>query len=93
MIRLLIADDHIVMREGLSALIDEEENIEVVGQAANGEEAIRMYLSVHPDIILMDLNMPGTDGLEAIRTILKTDPAAKILVLTSFSDESKGLDA
>ena len=93
MIRLLIADDHIVMREGLSALIAEEENIEVVAQAANGEEAINMFHSAHPDIILMDLNMPVIDGLEAIRTIMKTDPHAKILVLTSYSDEAKVFSA
>ncbi|MBI9050719.1 MAG: response regulator transcription factor [Anaerolineaceae bacterium] len=89
MIRLLIADDHIVMREGLSALIEEEENIEVVAQAANGEEAIELYNSVHPDIILMDLYMPVMDGLEAIRRIIANDSTAKILVLTSYSDETK----
>ena len=93
MIRLLIADDHIVMREGLSALIDEEENIEVVAQAANGEEAINLYQTINPDIILMDLNMPVVDGLEAIRAIMKADPTAKILVLTSYSNESKVFSA
>ena len=93
MIRILIADDHIVMREGLSALIDEEENIEVVAQAANGKEAINLFQTVHPDIILMDLHMPVVDGLEAIRTIMKTDPTAKILVLTSYSNESKVFSA
>jgi len=89
MIRILIADDHIVMREGLSALIDEEPNIEVIAQAANGQEAVDLFLKTKPDIILMDLAMPKKDGLEAIQEIIAADPAAKILVLTSYSDEGK----
>jgi NarL family two-component system response regulator LiaR len=89
MIRILIADDHIVMRQGLSALIDEEPNIEVVAQAANGQEAVDLFLQTKPDIVLMDLAMPGKDGLEAIQEIIAADPAAKILVLTSYSDEIK----
>ena len=93
MIRVLIADDHIVMREGLSALIDEEANIEVIAQAANGQEAIDLFREIHPDIVLMDLSMPGKDGLEAIQEILAMDPSAKILVLTSFSDETKVFSA
>jgi NarL family two-component system response regulator LiaR len=89
MIRILIADDHIVMRQGLSALIDEEPNIEVIAQAANGQEAVDLFLQTKPDIVLMDLAMPGKDGLEAIQEIIAADPAAKILVLTSYSDEIK----
>jgi DNA-binding NarL/FixJ family response regulator len=89
MIRILIADDHIVMREGLSALIDEEPNLDVIAQAANGQEAIDLYAQTKPDIVLMDLAMPDKDGLEAIKEILAFDPEAKILVLTSYSDETK----
>jgi DNA-binding NarL/FixJ family response regulator len=93
MIRILIADDHIVMREGLSALIEEENNFEVVAQAMNGQEAVDLYNTVHPDIVLMDLSMPGKDGLEAIQEIIAEHPAAKILVLTSYSDETKVFSA
>ena len=93
MIRILIADDHIVMREGLSALIDEENNIEVVAQAADGQEAINLFCEVKPDVVLMDLSMPGKDGLTAIHEILNEDPAAKILVLTSYSDETQVFSA
>lgn len=88
-IRILIVDDHAVVRQGLRALIATEPNMELVGEAADGLEAVRQALALRPDVILMDLVMPNRDGIEAIREIKQNDATARILVLTSFADDEK----
>ncbi|NPV06493.1 MAG: response regulator transcription factor [Anaerolineae bacterium] len=88
-IRILVADDHAVVREGLRGLIATEPGMEVVGEAADGHEAVLKASVLRPDVILMDLVMPKLDGLEAIRQIKAQDPKARILVLTSFADDDK----
>jgi len=88
-IRVLIADDHAVVREGLRALITSEPGMEVVGQAADGAEAVLKARSLHPDVILLDLVMPRKGGLEAIGEIKRENPEARILVLTSFAEDDK----
>lgn len=88
-IRLLIVDDHAVVREGLQALIISEPEIEVVGEAADGLEAVRLARALQPDVILLDLVMPRKSGLEAIVEIKQDNPEARILVLTSFADDDK----
>lgn len=92
-IRILIADDHAVVRKGLLALIQTEEGMEVVGEAADGVEAVELAETLRPDVILLDLVMPRMDGIEAIRGIRQNDPEARILVLTSFSEDEKVLTA
>jgi NarL family two-component system response regulator LiaR len=92
-IRVLIADDHAVVREGLRALITIKPGLELVGEAVDGEEAISKALSLHPDVILIDMIMPRKDGLEAIKAIKAQHPQARILVLTSFGDNDKVLAA
>lgn len=88
-IRILIADDHAVVREGLHALIDGKPDLELVGEAANGEEAVSKTRSLQPDVILMDLMMPLKTGIEAIQEIRQENPQARILVLTSFAEEDQ----
>ncbi len=88
-IRLLIADDHAVVREGLRALIDTEAGMELIGEAADGREAVAMCGSLKPDVVLLDLVMPGMGGIEAIREIKQNKPAVRILVLTSFAEDDK----
>jgi NarL family two-component system response regulator LiaR len=88
-IRVLIADDHAVVREGLRTLIGTEPGMEVVGEAADGVEAVSMARAHQPDVILLDMVMPHKDGLQAIREIKDGNPEARILVLTSFSDDDK----
>ncbi|NOZ71241.1 MAG: response regulator transcription factor [Chloroflexi bacterium] len=92
-IRILIADDHAVVREGLRSLINTEYGMTVVDEAANGWEAVQRFQALHPDVILMDLVMPGMDGIQAIRKITQINPNARILALTSFSDDDKVLPA
>jgi len=92
-IRILVVDDHTVVREGLCALIEEWPEFEVVGQAGDGDQAVRQTRLLRPDVILMDLVMPGKDGVAAIREIKEEDPAARILVLTSFSEDRKAFEA
>jgi len=87
-IRILIADDHPVFRFGLRALLQTEPDIEIVGEATTGQEAIDLAAQLGPDIILMDLNMPDVNGIEATRRILKNDPDGGILVITMFDDDS-----
>ena len=87
MIRVLIADDHPVFRFGLRTLLKADPAMEVVGEAMNGEDAIAQAASLYPDVILMDLNMPEMNGIEAIRRILANHPQVHILVLTMFDDD------
>ena len=87
MVRVLIADDHPVFRFGLRTLLKADPAMEVVGEAMNGEDAIAQAASLHPDVILMDLNMPEMNGIEAIRRILADHPQVHILVLTMFEDD------
>jgi two-component system, NarL family, response regulator LiaR len=88
-IRILIVDDHVLVRKGLRMLISGSPDMEVVGEASNGVEAVEQSQVVNPDVILMDLQMPRMGGIEAIREIKKRDPQMKILVLTSFADDDK----
>lgn len=88
-IRILIADDHAVVREGLRALIETEPGMELVGEAADGIEAVQKACALEPDVILLDLIMPRKDGIEAIGEIKEEDPGARILVLTSFAEDDK----
>lgn len=86
--RILIADDHPVFRFGLRALLGAEPGMDVVGEATTGEEAIALAATLQPDVILMDLNMPVVNGIDATRQILKANPAIGILVITMFDDDS-----
>lgn len=86
-IRVLLADDHSLVRRGLAAILDMEDGVTVVGQAADGGDAVALWRSLRPDIVLMDLRMPDVDGLEAIRRIRAEDPKAAIVVLTTFDDD------
>jgi two-component system, NarL family, response regulator LiaR len=86
-IRLLIVDDHVVVRKGLRMLFTSDPAIEVIGEAGNGLEAIEQTSALNPDLILMDLQMPKMNGIDAIQAIKQHDPAIKILVLTSFADD------
>jgi NarL family two-component system response regulator LiaR len=88
-IRILIADDHAIVRKGLRALLSTEQGIEVVGEAQNGREAIDLAGELQPDVILMDLVMPEVDGLQATEAITSQRPATRILVLTSFAGDDK----
>jgi NarL family two-component system response regulator LiaR len=88
-IRVLVADDHAIVRKGICALLATEPGIDIVGEAQDGQEAIRETQRLRPDVILMDLVMPGMDGLEAIRHIAVHQPEVRILVLTSFAGDDK----
>lgn len=89
MIKLLIVDDHEMVRLGLTSYFSILKDIEVIGEAKNGAEGVKMALSMNPDVILMDLVMDVMDGIEATKVILSEWPAAKILILTSFIDDEK----
>lgn len=84
MIRVLVADDHAVVRAGLIAVLHLEEDIRVVAEARTGEEALQLYRELHPDVVTMDLRMPGNGGCSAIASLCTEFPNAKILVLTTL---------
>jgi NarL family two-component system response regulator LiaR len=92
-ILVLVVDDHTVVREGLCALIASRPNMQVVGQASDGDEAVTLALSLRPDVVLMDLLMPHKGGVQAIVEIKARDPAARILVLTSFAEDRLAYEA
>ncbi len=85
-IRVLVADDHKVVRNGLRAFLMTYDDIELVGEARNGEEAIRMCAQNPPDVVLMDLVMPKVDGAEATRAIVQANPSIRVIALTSFPE-------
>jgi len=85
-IRILIADDHQILRAGLRTLLNADPNFEVIGEATNGEEAVEAAQQLKPDIVLMDLSMPGIDGLEATRQLSRLAPETRILILTMHED-------
>jgi two-component system response regulator NreC len=87
-LRILVADDHGVLRAGLRALLNDETNCQVVGEASDSDEAYRAALELKPDIVLMDLSMPGIGGIEVTRRLRKSLPETKVLILTVHEDPS-----
>jgi DNA-binding NarL/FixJ family response regulator len=92
-IRVLLVDDHAVVRDGLKAILDEAGNIDVVGLAADGLEAVRLVSELEPDVVVMDIAMPRLDGIEATRRILAAKPQTHVLILSQYEAEQYVLDA
>jgi DNA-binding NarL/FixJ family response regulator len=86
-IKVVLADDEAMVRAGLRLLVDGEEGLEVVGEAVDGEDAVRVVAQTRPDVVLMDVRMPRKNGLDAAREVLSLDPAPRVLVLTTFDEE------
>ena len=91
-ITILIADDHDVVRDGLRLILESEDAFEVVGEAANGAEAVQLYGELKPQVVLMDLRMPGMDGLTAIKQIRQQQPDANIVILTTYNEDALMID-
>ena len=87
-IRLLIVDDQRLMREGLHTLLELEPDIQVAGEAGDGQEALQLYAGLLPDVVLMDIRMPVMDGVEATRQLLQEYPQARVIILTTFDDDA-----
>ena len=87
-LRILLADDHIVMRTGLRALLERQPNLEVVGESENGREAIELVTSLKPDVVVMDVGMPVLNGIEATKTIVTQHPTTAVVILSMYVDES-----
>jgi DNA-binding NarL/FixJ family response regulator len=92
-IRVLIVDDHAIVRTGLAQLLGTTEDLRLVGEAGDGSRAVNLAAELRPDVVLMDLSMPGVDGVTATARILADNPDIHVLVLTSFSDQARILDA
>ncbi len=87
-IRVLLVDDQRLMRDGLRVLLELEPDLEVVGEAEDGETALEAYAALQPDVVLMDIRMPGMDGVEATRRIRERWPEARVIILTTFDDDA-----
>lgn len=92
-IRILLADDHALFREGISVVLNAQPDMEVIGEASDGLEAVVLARNLHPDVVLMDITMPGTDGIEATRMIKQEQPDVKIVMLTVNDEDGKLFDA
>ncbi len=92
-IRILLADDHPFFRDGVRVLLDSVADTEVVGEAGSGDEAIELAAALQPDVVLMDINMPGTNGVEATRRILDTSPHVAVLMVTMYEDDDSVFSA
>lgn len=92
-IRVMLVDDHEMVRNGLGTFLLVHDDLELSGEAGDGQEALAVYERIHPDVVLMDLKMPRMDGVEAIRALTKRDPEARIIALTSFKEETLVQDA
>ena len=93
MIRVLICDDQTVVREGLAAILSTDDEIKLVGLARNGEEALALAATDRPDVVLMDLNMPVMNGIQATQRLRLRHPAVRVLVLTTYADDAWVMDA
>jgi DNA-binding NarL/FixJ family response regulator len=87
-VRVMIADDHVIFRDGLRALLASIADAELAGEAATGDEAVSLAASLQPDLVLMDLQMPGLNGIEATRRIIQNSPHIRVLVITMFEDDN-----
>jgi NarL family two-component system response regulator LiaR len=92
-IRVLLVDDHPVVRQGLRALLSTQDGIDVVGEAEDGEAAVAAAERLSPDVVLMDVVMPGIDGVEALRRICERQPQTRVVMLTSYADERRAMEA
>jgi NarL family two-component system response regulator YdfI len=95
-IRILVADDHLIIRQGLRLILETEAGFELVGEAADGAEAVRLCAELHPAVVLMDLRMPGVDGLTAIERLQAEQPQIAVVILTTFNEDDlmlRGLQA
>jgi NarL family two-component system response regulator YdfI len=86
-IRILVADDHLIIRQGLRLILETQEGFEMVGEAADGAEAVRLCAELRPDVVLMDLRMPGLDGLSAIERLRTEQPGIAVVILTTFNED------
>ena len=93
MVRILLADDHALFRQGLRSLLEAEPDFKVMGEAKDGREALRHALEAHPDIVLMDIQMPGLDGVQATKEILSEWPQARIIMLTMYRQDNYVFEA
>jgi DNA-binding NarL/FixJ family response regulator len=92
-IRVAVVDDHTIVRNGLMSLLGAHADLEIVGAAGDGEDAVALCIEQHPDVVLMDLSMPGIGGIEATRRIVEQAPGVQVVVLTSFMDRERIVDA
>jgi two-component system response regulator NreC len=93
MINIMLADDHPIVRQGLRALLESEQNFQLVGEAGDGLEAVRLAIRLRPDVLITDVMMPGLNGLEVTRQVTKSLPQTKVIILSMYTDDSYVLEA